>query len=88
MRTALKLPLHNAKNIEQAKLPIVTPEMPSIVIPLCSGARAIEDAAFPFESLSDIAEMESWRKEINRPLSHIHKWWAQRLGTVFRAHHL
>jgi len=85
MRTALKLPLHNAKNIEQAKLPIVTPEMPSIVIPLCSGARAIEDAAFPFESLSDIAEMESWRKEINRPLSHIHKWWAQRLGTVFRA---
>ncbi len=47
--------------------------------------RAIEDQAFPFEALSDIAEMESWRKEIYRPLSHIHKWWAQRLGTVFRA---
>jgi putative DNA methylase len=47
--------------------------------------RAIEDADFPFEVLSDIAESESWRKEINRPLSHIHKWWAQRLGSVFRA---
>jgi putative DNA methylase len=48
-------------------------------------ARAIEDEAFPFEALSDIAELESWRKEVNRPLSHLHKWWAQRLGTVFRA---
>jgi adenine-specific DNA methylase len=47
--------------------------------------RAIEDEGFPFEALSHIAELESWRKEINRPLSHIHKWWAQRLGTVFRA---
>ena len=46
---------------------------------------AIEDDAFPFEALSDIAEIESWRKEINRPIYHIHKWWAQRLGTVFHA---
>ncbi len=49
------------------------------------GTRAIEEDAFPFEALSDIAEIESWRKEINRPTTHIHKWWAQRLGTVFRA---
>jgi adenine-specific DNA methylase len=46
--------------------------------------RAIEEASFPFEHLSDIAEIESWRKEINRPIYHIHKWWAQRLGSVFR----
>ena len=50
-----------------------------------SHSRAIEDDSFPFEALSDIAEIESWRKEINRPTTHIHKWWAQRLGTVFRA---
>jgi adenine-specific DNA methylase len=50
-----------------------------------AGSRAIEDDSFPFEALSDIAEIESWRKEINRPTTHIHKWWAQRLGTVFRA---
>jgi putative DNA methylase len=47
--------------------------------------RALEDSSFPFEELSKIAEQESWRKEVNRPLSHIHKWWAQRLGSVFRA---
>src|SRR5579884_1558092 len=46
---------------------------------------AIEERSFPFEHLSDIAELESWRKEINRPIYHIHKWWAQRLGSVFRA---
>src|SRR2546430_1642238 len=46
---------------------------------------AIECSSFPFEHLSDIAELESWRKEINRPLYHIHKWWAQRLGSVFRS---
>lgn len=50
-----------------------------------AGPRAIEDDSFPFEALSDIAEIESWRKEINRPTTHVHKWWAQRLGTVFRA---
>jgi adenine-specific DNA methylase len=47
--------------------------------------RAIEEPTFPFEHLSNIAELESWRKEINRPIYHIHKWWAQRLGSVFRA---
>lgn len=50
-----------------------------------AGTRAIEDPSFPFEHLSDVAELESWRKEINRPVYHIHKWWAQRLGSVFRA---
>ncbi|KFI22856.1 DNA methyltransferase [Nitrosococcus oceani] len=54
-------------------------------ISVIPGPRGIEDDKFPFEMLSDIAERESWRKEINRPLSHIHKWWAQRLGTIFRA---
>jgi len=50
-----------------------------------SGRSALEDEDFPFEMISDIAERESWRKEINRPIYHIHKWWAQRLGSVFRA---
>ena len=50
-----------------------------------AGTRAIEDPQFPFEYLSDVAELESWRKEVNRPVYHMHKWWAQRLGSVFRA---
>lgn len=40
---------------------------------------------FPSREVSEIAERESWRKEINRPIYHIHKYWAQRLGSVFRA---
>lgn len=39
---------------------------------------------FPSASLSTIAEHESWRKEVHRPATHTHKWWAQRLGSVFR----
>ncbi len=54
---------------------------PTLVGP---GERAIEDG-FPFEHLSDIAEVESWRKEVWRPVYHVHKWWAKRLGSVFRA---
>jgi hypothetical protein len=50
-----------------------------------TGMASIEESCFPFEHLSEIAELESWRKEINRPIYHIHKWWAQRLGSVFRA---
>jgi len=46
--------------------------------------RLIETDAFPFEFLSKIGERESWRKEIHRPIYHVHKWWAKRLGSVFR----
>ena len=46
--------------------------------------RLIESDAFPFEFLSQLAERESWRKEVHRPIYHVHKWWAKRLGSVFR----
>lgn len=42
------------------------------------------ECSFPIVEISQIAEQESWRKEINRPIYHIHKWWATRLGSVFR----
>jgi len=47
--------------------------------------RLIESDGFPFEFVSELAEMESWRKEVYRPVYHVHKWWAKRLGSVFRA---
>lgn len=47
-------------------------------------ARMIESDSFPLEFLSAIAERESWRKEIYRPVYHTHKWWAKRLGSIFR----
>jgi putative DNA methylase len=46
-------------------------------------AKLIE-ADFPFARLSRIAEQESWRKEVYRPVYYLHKWWARRLGSVFR----
>jgi len=46
--------------------------------------RLIESDDFPFEFLSRLAERESWRKEVHRPIYHVHKWWAKRLGSVFR----
>ncbi|MBF0345464.1 MAG: DUF1156 domain-containing protein, partial [Nitrospirae bacterium] len=44
----------------------------------------IETDSFPIEFISNIAKRESWRKELYRPIYHIHKWWAKRLGSVFR----
>jgi putative DNA methylase len=46
--------------------------------------RLIETDSFPLAFLSRLAERESWRKEIHRPIYHVHKWWANRLGSVFR----
>ena len=48
------------------------------------GRRLIETGEFPFAFLSELAQRESWRKEIYRPIYHVHKWWANRLGSVFR----
>jgi putative DNA methylase len=48
-------------------------------------SKASIEIDFPFEWVSSLAESESWRKEVFRPTYHIHKWWAQRLGSVFRA---
>lgn len=51
---------------------------------LLDSVHPIEDS-FPIAEISLLAQRESWRKEIFRPLYHIHKWWANRLGSVFRA---
>ena len=40
---------------------------------------------FPCAEISALAIHESWRKEICRPIYYIHKWWARRLGSIFRA---
>jgi adenine-specific DNA methylase len=34
--------------------------------------------------LSAVGTKESWRKEVHRPATSTHKWWAKRLGTIFR----
>ena len=47
-----------------------------------SGTALEQD--FPAVALSHIGEHESWRKEVHRPATSTHKWWAKRLGSVFR----
>jgi putative DNA methylase len=42
------------------------------------------ETSFPSALVSVSAEKEAWRKEVHRPATHTHKWWAQRLGSVFR----
>lgn len=42
------------------------------------------ESDFPAALISRIAEHESWRKEVHRPATSTHKWWAKRLGSVFR----
>lgn len=87
LRTLLKRDPHRvATALSDLAGMLVAEEQASYGAPVLGGVaqRAIEDG-FPFEHLSAIAEIESWRKEIWRPVYHTHKWWAQRLGSIFRA---
>ncbi len=70
---------------DQGQLAINKPPEPEDIYLPFAGPCALEDDHFPFEFISEIAEAESWRKDINRPIYHIHKWWAHRLGSVFRS---
>ncbi|RSN47290.1 SAM-dependent methyltransferase [Amycolatopsis sp. WAC 04197] len=47
-------------------------------------AHVALETGFPAGVVSVAAEKEAWRKEVHRPATHTHKWWAQRLGSVFR----
>lgn len=85
IRRATSLGWERLARTEAPELPFEPSTPGSITLAPLPGPCALEDDDFPFEALSDVAETESWRKEINRPTTHIHKWWAQRLGTVFRA---
>ena len=50
-----------------------------------NNSLSILESTFPAVEISKLAEVESWRKEVYRPATHTHKWWAKRLGTVFRS---
>ena len=47
--------------------------------------RKVIEHSFPFVEISEIAERQSWRKDVYQPVYYIHKWWAKRLSSVFRA---
>nr|WP_279528869.1 DUF1156 domain-containing protein [Halospeciosus flavus] len=43
------------------------------------------ERGFPIERVNEIAEKEGRAKQYYRPVYTMHKWWARRLGCVFRA---
>src|SRR6056297_2596274 len=43
------------------------------------------ERGFPIERVNEIAQKESRAKMYYRPIYTMHKWWARRLGCVFRA---
>ncbi|WP_280585075.1 DNA methyltransferase [Halorubrum sp. Boch-26] len=48
-----------------------------------SDKRPIE-ISFPIDQVNEIAEKEAHAKRYYRPVYTMHKWWARRLGSVFR----
>ena len=42
------------------------------------------EQTFPLLPLNQLAEQESHNKHFYRPATYVHKWWARRLGSVFR----
>nr|HDM58906.1 DUF1156 domain-containing protein [Bacillota bacterium] len=42
------------------------------------------EQTFPLPQLDQLAEQESHNKHFYRPATYVHKWWARRLGSVFR----
>jgi len=65
-------------------LPILKQPFLSVVYPEIVRMPKLIEKDFPFALLSLVAERESWRKEVYRPVYYLHKWWARRLGSVFR----
>jgi len=45
----------------------------------------IIEKSLPLTRLNRLAELESYNKHLYRPATYVHKWWARRLGSVFRA---
>ncbi len=63
--------------------PLTIGQVAERVLSRVPSVTALEQG-FPAAALSRIGEHESWRKEVHRPATSTHKWWAKRLGSVFR----
>ncbi len=79
-KTATATPEQEQPVATQLLLPI----RPTSPPPARDGYRAIE-VDFPVAEISRLARVESYRKNVYRPAYYIHKWWARRAGTIFRA---
>jgi putative DNA methylase len=47
-------------------------------------AQSSIEVDFPYRAVNELAATESYNKHHYRPTNYQHKWWARRLGSVFR----
>ncbi len=60
------------------------PPSPQPIDDLARPALRAIDVGLPLGPLHDLSKVESYNKNLYRPSSYLHKWWAKRLGSVFR----
>lgn len=53
-------------------------------VPQAETSLAI-DNSFPEEFVEQLAQAEAFNKHLFRPNTYLHKWWARRCGSIFRA---
>ena len=62
---------------------------PITQLPMSIGRQAIDynliDDEFDAEFADQLAKLEAFNKHLYRPNTYLHKWWARRCGTTFRA---
>ncbi|MBI3911079.1 MAG: DUF1156 domain-containing protein [Armatimonadetes bacterium] len=65
------------------------PPMPDILYPGENARRPVSAAhaasRFPLAAVNALAALENHNKHLHRPTHYVHKWWARRPGSVFRA---
>ena len=59
--------------------------MDRLLLPALSGHGAETDCVFPEEFVNALSRQEVFNKHLFRPNTYLHKWWARRCGSTFRA---
>ena len=67
----------NSVNEPNFQFNLFATQADSVVLPI--------DEHFAVDFVDELAERESYNKHLYRPNTYLHKWWARRCGTTFRA---
>ena len=59
--------------------------MGGLLLSARDGQRADADSPFPEEFVNALSRQEVFNKHLFRPNTYLHKWWARRCGSTFRA---
>lgn len=59
--------------------------MSGLLLPAQNGQELDADGVFPEEFVNALSRQEVFNKHLFRPNTYLHKWWARRCGSTFRA---